>query len=369
MSDTNLVQQAIDQAERSCQDAVETTPQEYRQFLIFIPQSKRVGGRNSNQYANIRLPYMGVDGRIKMAQDDHRNHQGTLSIHTEFMVEPHSQQLLCKATIESSLYGTYTAHSRVFIDGKGVDATNPAENGESSAIGRALGFMGYGLYGNGIASAEEVLNAIQAREDIDTEKRPVPDMSKPKEESSPVSERQRAFLRNLLSEQYRFPDTAIDTCLRQIDDSCDVQALLAVLREGIKSGNASPAKAIDILIRNLGTRVLESHVEARHQEKRDLIKTCMDAYPKCKELCQAYCQEVGISAFRYMTFADADTLLGQFHEWGLAELTRIADESGQQERLQEWIDAQGIDHMNNLPLINIHHKIKDLSAVAMAGKD
>ena len=43
--------------------------------------------------------------------------------------------------------------------GKGVNATNPIENCETSAVGRCLGFMGIGSKGD-IASAEELVNSI-----------------------------------------------------------------------------------------------------------------------------------------------------------------------------------------------------------------
>ena len=43
--------------------------------------------------------------------------------------------------------------------GKGVNATNPIENCETSSYGRCLGFLGIGSKGD-IASAEEMVNAI-----------------------------------------------------------------------------------------------------------------------------------------------------------------------------------------------------------------
>lgn len=46
--------------------------------------------------------------------------------------------------------------------GKGVNATNPIENGETSACGRCLGFMGIGSKAD-IASAEELVGSIVKR--------------------------------------------------------------------------------------------------------------------------------------------------------------------------------------------------------------
>ena len=45
----------------------------------------------------------------------------------------------------------------MFLGGDGVNESNPLETGETSAVGRALGMWGFGCYGTGIASAEEVL--------------------------------------------------------------------------------------------------------------------------------------------------------------------------------------------------------------------
>ena len=53
------------------------------------------------------------------------------------------------------------AHARVFLGGDGVNESNPLETGETSALGRALGMWGFGCYGSGIASAEEVLRVAE----------------------------------------------------------------------------------------------------------------------------------------------------------------------------------------------------------------
>ncbi|HUD43989.1 MAG TPA: hypothetical protein VMR41_00410 [Patescibacteria group bacterium] len=48
---------------------------------------------------------------------------------------------------------------------KFIEKQNPFEVAETSAVGRALGFAGYGLIEN-IASAEEVVNAVIKREQL-----------------------------------------------------------------------------------------------------------------------------------------------------------------------------------------------------------
>jgi hypothetical protein len=231
----DAIQESIEQAERACRAAVEETPESYRGFLTFIRQNKRVGGSRQNPlYAAIRLPYMRVDGRVKMALDEHRQQGATLVIHTQFESEPASDQLMCRATVTSALLGTVTAHARVFLNGSGVDATNPMENAETSAVGRALGFLGYGLYGTGIASAEEVLLAVAERE-AQSASRPLADSTNgsqevPSAEGRAPSKRQLAFLRDLLEQSGRSEDD-IEACLAEIETSQEASALINQLRQ------------------------------------------------------------------------------------------------------------------------------------------
>lgn len=234
----DAVKDAVERAERACQAAVEHTSETYRGFLIFIPQHRRVAGTRRNPvFAPIRLPYMSVDGRVKMALDEHREQGASLAIQTEFETEPVSKQLLCRATVTSALLGTATAHARAFLHGAGVDATNPLENAETSAVGRALGFLGYGLYGTGIASAEEVLLAVAEREAqpaSDTIPDPdAPGADTPGLEEKPPSDRQRAFLQDLL-EQTGASEEEIDTWLAQMTTSHDASILINQLRTQLR---------------------------------------------------------------------------------------------------------------------------------------
>jgi hypothetical protein len=170
---------------------------------------------------------MGVDGRIKMAFDEHRDKGARLQIQTQFDTEPVSGQLLCRAIVISDLLGTATAHARAFLHGSGVDATNPLENAETSAVGRALGFLGYGLYGSGIASAEEVLQAQAAR---DSQEYPE---GLPVTEDKPPSERQRAFLRSLL-ERSNVGEADIEAQLVALTSSREASARISQLRDQLR---------------------------------------------------------------------------------------------------------------------------------------
>jgi hypothetical protein len=184
-----LIREAQDKANRLCRLAVEQTPFAYQSFITLIEQWKRVGGtRQAPIRAMIRLPYLSVDGRIKMARDEHRESSKRFDVHTEFTVEPHSQQLLARSTIASEIYGTVVAHARVFLDGDGPNATNPLEVAETSAVGRALGLLGgYGCYGTGLASAEEVLRTVERPESSPPPPTPATVAGQPDGSTSPTA--------------------------------------------------------------------------------------------------------------------------------------------------------------------------------------
>lgn len=201
----NPVEKAVKEAEAACQAAITSTPMSYWPFIIFLTQRKRVGGtRQQPIYATIRTPYMGVDGRVRMAMDEHREVGASLTITSHF--EEVFGKQMCKCTVMSALHGTRTGWAQVNIGGSGVDETNPLENAETSAIGRALGFMGYGLFGTGVTSIDEIMSQDMTQDTPIPSARPSPDgigvsasqSSDRPEAIEPASDKQLGFLYSLM---------------------------------------------------------------------------------------------------------------------------------------------------------------------------
>src|SRR5215207_1297519 len=91
--------------------------------------------------------YVTVDGRLKEAHKDCK----ALSITTEVL--PVADKIVIKATVVTPK-GTFTGISAA-NEAKLIEKQSPYEVAETSAVGRALGFAGYGVI-NGIATADEI---------------------------------------------------------------------------------------------------------------------------------------------------------------------------------------------------------------------
>lgn len=151
-------------------------PEEFHPFLIFLDQNFKVGkGKVLNDeetralkaegcwissegdvYLPVKIPYITVDGRIAMLWNAFPD--GVVNIATNIDLE----HKFVSAYVTTPR-GSARAHAKIGEGGFGVDSTNPIENAETSAVGRALGFLGYGLIGTGIASAEEVAQALKEK--------------------------------------------------------------------------------------------------------------------------------------------------------------------------------------------------------------
>jgi hypothetical protein len=98
--------------------------------------------------------YVTVAERVKEFHADDANQKIQVGISTE--VIPHPTQVIVKAKVVTSR-GTFTGISAA-NPAKPIEKMSPYEVAETSAVGRALGFAGYGIV-EGIATADEVTKA------------------------------------------------------------------------------------------------------------------------------------------------------------------------------------------------------------------
>jgi len=129
-------------------------------FVLLLDKQQKVNG----QWITVQQPYMTVDGRIAMACRDHANQGKRLDFHDPEVVENSELRLTLRVTMESEIYGRRHGIASSRFDGAGspFERGHPWEVAETSAIGRALAAMGYGLVpGAGLVSAEEVMLAAE----------------------------------------------------------------------------------------------------------------------------------------------------------------------------------------------------------------
>ena len=133
----------------------------YASFIKVLSQKKNIGTRDNPSFVEIETPYMVVVGRVIEAREEHQEAAKKIVFKpAEFMMAPDGKTQLCRIAVESEIRGTATGTIEVGTIGN-VDKTNPYANAETSALGRALGFLGYGVFGCGIASYEEVSSATE----------------------------------------------------------------------------------------------------------------------------------------------------------------------------------------------------------------
>ena len=120
-------------------------------FLFYSYSMVKNQSKKNDDIVNIHgKDYMTVAGRLKLAHDVAKR----ISIHTE--VVPVPDQVVVRATVTTEK-GTYTGISAA-NPAKVIERQSPYEVAETSAVGRALGFAGYGTI-EGIATADEIRKA------------------------------------------------------------------------------------------------------------------------------------------------------------------------------------------------------------------
>lgn len=112
---------------------------------------KVITDMSNNGIVNIHgKDYMTVAGRLELAKED------LISVETEVLQH---DPVVIKAKITTKK-GTYTGISSA-NPAKSIEKNNPYEVAETSAVGRALGFAGYGVI-ESIASADEMIKSTPA---------------------------------------------------------------------------------------------------------------------------------------------------------------------------------------------------------------
>ncbi len=143
--------------------------EEFADYVVVLQQRKRV----DDEWTTVETPYMMVDGKLAMANEDHRRQGKRLDFAAPQVLVDNPDQLTLLVTVTSELYGSRhgIATSRR-VGGAEVERDYAWEVAETSAIGRALSAMGYGLFpGSGLSSADDMLRSNDRREAA-TERRP-----------------------------------------------------------------------------------------------------------------------------------------------------------------------------------------------------
>lgn len=152
-----MTREQILQLLRATPNVGQTAHEEFADYVIALPQRRR--GEDGTQ--STEHPYMMVDGKLAMANQDHARQGKRLDFGPPQILVDDQDQLTLMVTVTSERYGTRhgIATSRR-IGGTEIETLFPWEVAETSAIGRALTMMGYGLFpGSGLASADDMLRA------------------------------------------------------------------------------------------------------------------------------------------------------------------------------------------------------------------
>ena len=111
--------------------------------------------------------YATVDSRVEFFREKFP----TWSMETEYPVLDLDKGIcVCRAVVKDEtgkIVADGYAHEWQNKPGSMVNKTSYIENAQTSAVGRALGFIGIGINGMGIATAEEVKMAVDHQENND----------------------------------------------------------------------------------------------------------------------------------------------------------------------------------------------------------
>lgn len=167
-----MTREQILQILRATPNVGQMAHEDFADYVVALSQRRRGEGG----WQNAEHPYMTVDGKLAMATQDHARQGRRLDFGPPQVLVDNDEQLTLMVTVTSEIYGTRhgIATSRR-VGGTEIEQLFPWEVAETSAIGRALTMMGYGLIpGSGLASADDMLRATSVAPRSNFERRSGP---------------------------------------------------------------------------------------------------------------------------------------------------------------------------------------------------
>jgi hypothetical protein len=179
MSWVNSIILAFQENEQKNQEIMSRIPEKYHCYLQWLANSRKISNsakqeissslKKAGVYAcdgklfqKLETVYMRVPGRLAMFFDFVQEHGYRYKIGAPEYTELKGT-VVCSRTVtvydkNGNIVMEATDCASVKFGGKAVNRTHPVENAATSALGRALGALGFGTE-VGIATAEEVLEA------------------------------------------------------------------------------------------------------------------------------------------------------------------------------------------------------------------
>ncbi len=190
---------------RKARDVGKVRHEDFVDYVIGLEKKRRIG----DEWVTSEAAYMSVDGKLAMANEDHRLQGKRLDFEDPIVLLNNEEQLTLMVTVVSEIYGRRhgIATSRK-VGGSPVEREFPWEVAETSAIGRALSAMGYGLLpGAGLASAED-MERVLAREQVREAKPAVYSRAASSQRPGTLTDFQKAEIVRLYKEVHSVADDA-----------------------------------------------------------------------------------------------------------------------------------------------------------------
>lgn len=236
---------AVKRAREALHRAAKNTPEKYLPYIMRMGNGVKVGGTKDNPLMKyVENPYMSVEGCMLWFYDDMQR-KGTAYLIEPTIVECGGHVVVkTTITVHSTTPPTVVSDmASVNFGGAGVDRTNPIENASTSALGRALSRLGYGTFGgNGMATADEILEARAREDETDAAWKDQAVGSASTTATRPVSDKQRDYIRTLC-EELGLGKPTIGKRLAQVETSEQASALIGQLQELANKKSTEDAQA------------------------------------------------------------------------------------------------------------------------------